>query len=167
VTGNLVEIAYVDQGHAGPNSAKAASSTASSSASPNIPQPNVVLYVAQTLGRREKLHLGRSLQKTRQRLRIARHKPQRLPLHRLRLHYDRPILDCNSSKPPIACRLLNVVTCRSRRYRRANDVHRQCGDSTLDNQGLSARALINASLKARRHAAKRCLLGCLEGGPSP
>lgn len=43
VTGNTVEIAYVDQGYTGPNAAQAAEQRASNSASSNIPWPNEVL----------------------------------------------------------------------------------------------------------------------------
>ena len=50
---------------------------------------------AQTLGRGTKLRLGRSIQKASQRLRTTRYKPQRLSLHRLRVHHARKT-DCSS-----------------------------------------------------------------------
>ncbi len=85
VTGNTVELADVDQGYTGENAAQAAQQQGIRLVVGQAPHGKMrIRLVAQALGRRTKLRLGRTLQKARTRLRETRYHTQRPPLHRLR-----------------------------------------------------------------------------------
>ncbi len=83
VTGNTVQLAYVDQGYTGPNVAEAAQQHGIQLEIVKHPWQKGLRAAAQTLGRGTKLRLARTLPTPRQKLRTARHHPQRLPLRRL------------------------------------------------------------------------------------
>jgi hypothetical protein len=82
VTGNTVELADVDQGYTGDNAAQQQGIRLEVGQAPH--GKTRIRLVAQTLGRRTKLRLGRTPQKARARLRETRYHTQRPPLHRLR-----------------------------------------------------------------------------------
>ena len=95
VTGNTVEVAYVDQGYTGPHAAEAAGQHGIKLEGSSTRWPNEVSCCCPNACRRTKLRLGSPLPQARTRIRTTRHHPQRTPLRRF------AILSCaqDSSKP--------------------------------------------------------------------
>ena len=85
-----VELAYVDQGYTGPNAAEAAEEHGIRLEVVKHPMAKrgFVLLPRRWVVER-KLRLGRTLPKTRTRLRTARNQSQRRPLHRIRHPHDK------------------------------------------------------------------------------